>query len=87
MFQSIKSRLAIVACGAWAVAAWFVDHRIGEYLMYLVAGWALIWLATYGAAWVMDSPGVTLPKLPRWAAYTLIGIMVFLIMGLPKVIF
>lgn len=92
MFQSIQSRLAVVLCGAWLIGAYFTVNSVAqffwaEYLTSVAVGWVAICLATFGGAWVLQSPGVTMPKLPRWAGYLLIGVMVLLIMGLPKAIF
>lgn len=92
MFKSIQSRLAVVACGAWLIGAYFTVNSMArffwvDYLTSVAIGWVVICLAIYGAFWVVESPGVNVPKLPRWAGYILIGVMVLLIMGLPKAIF
>lgn len=92
MFTTMKSRIAVVLSGAWALGAVLWTDRIGywqdDLAMTIVIGWAAIWLAVYGAFWIVDMPESPVRKIaiPRWLGYTLIAVGILVAMSLPDLI-
>lgn len=88
MFRSIQLRLVTVLCAIWflGLLLWPTEYLTSAQDIGILAavGWVAIAVGVFGTFWVLDSPGINLPSIPRWLAVVLIAIGIVLAMTLPK---
>lgn len=92
MFDTTKSRLAVVASSLWIVGAMLMPDEYSPsrwwstYFISLFSGWFVIWLSIYGAYWVVDAPKGSIKPimLPRWLTYVLLFALFLVLVSAAK---
>lgn len=94
MLDTLHGRVATLLCATWLVvltAYYFVSRlQAQEYWPLLIAGWALVFLATFGVRWAVAdrSPQGSTERrsMPNWLQTVLVVVSFLVMMGIVRVL-